>query len=1012
MPVWANTGGAAPRLIQYSSTGTQVSSVPLAQAYGDIAFSNDGATLYGINFQNAAFTPYINTINPTTGAQTNSVLVTGPLALTGISSANALSALPNGDLLVGLSTSNTIYVVNPTTGSSSIFPVAFPAGIRSAGDFIGLPGGDILAVGTDGTVSHLYRIRTDNTRIEIGTMPLTLGAAASGGSVYFFGSGGTIYSLATVPTTASTDPLSVTTVAATGQNFFGGSSIQDNGTCNIAPPPGAGMTCPTVPVWANTGGAAPRLIQYSSTGTQVSSVPLAQAYGDIAFSNDGATLYGINFQNAAFTPYINTINPTTGAQTNSVLVTGPLALTGISSANALSALPNGDLLVGLSTSNTIYVVNPTTGSSSIFPVAFPAGIRSAGDFIGLPGGDILAVGTDGTVSHLYRIRTDNTRIEIGTMPLTLGAAASGGSVYFFGSGGTIYSLATVPTTASTDPLSVTTVAATGQNFFGGSSIQDAGYCVITPTTSYTTAKAVSPAVGARPGDVLTYTITVKNTGDQPYGPTAASFTDDLAEVLDDATLVPGSVTSTAGTATQNGTKISWIGPLAVAPAAGSTATITYQLKVNAPPTGNKSLKNVVSPTASGGQCATASGCTTTTPVQIPSLTMVKSVAETDLLVGQTLHYSFVIKNTGNVTLAPVSVTESAFSGTGTAPAITCPAAAASLVPNGQVTCTATYTVTQADVDAGVVTNTAVAKGKPPVGPDVTTPPSSAQVPSAPSPALIFAKSADASAVTDPAAIGNTITYMFTAQNTGNVTLTAVTINDPMPGLSALNYSWPGPVGTLAPGQSVTATATYTVSQSDLDAKQVKNTATASGQPPAGPTVTPPPASTDTPLTVRPINMMIEKIGESADAAWVRMEGSSWTIYADANGTPGTPNSDLIVVPVPGEPGLFEVTAIPAGVYWLEENTAPDGFSLLAEPVQFTVAANGSVTLGQGAGSGVVTTADDDTDGTFTTTVRDVPALELPDSGGIGWWPFTTAGATLLILAIILSLRHTRGHQLN
>ena len=66
--------------------------------------------------------------------------------------------------------------------------------------------------------------------------------------------------------------------------------------------------------------------------------------------------------------------------------------------------------------------------------------------------------------------------------------------------------------------------------------------------------------------------------------------------------------------------------------------------------------------------------------------------------GQTVTYTFAVTNTGNVTVHGVSVAETAFAGTGTVSAVTCPAT--TLAPGASTTCTATYTVTQADVDAG------------------------------------------------------------------------------------------------------------------------------------------------------------------------------------------------------------------------------------------------------------------------------------------------------------------------
>ncbi|MFW0776071.1 DUF7507 domain-containing protein, partial [Paenarthrobacter nitroguajacolicus] len=104
----------------------------------------------------------------------------------------------------------------------------------------------------------------------------------------------------------------------------------------------------------------------------------------------------------------------------------------------------------------------------------------------------------------------------------------------------------------------------------------------------------------------------------------------------------------------------------------------------------------------------------------------------------------------------------------------------------------------------------------------------------PGPAMEFSKSADASDIQNPSVVGDQIIYTFTAKNTGNVKLTGVAINDPLTGLSALAYTWPGTAGELLPGQTVTATATYSITQADIDAGHVANSATTTGTPPIGP----------------------------------------------------------------------------------------------------------------------------------------------------------------------------------
>ena len=65
-------------------------------------------------------------------------------------------------------------------------------------------------------------------------------------------------------------------------------------------------------------------------------------------------------------------------------------------------------------------------------------------------------------------------------------------------------------------------------------------------------------------------------------------------------------------------------------------------------------------------------------------------------VGDTIGYTFLVRNTGNVTLTNVNVSDPQVG------SVSCPAT--TLAPGAQMTCTATYTLTQADIDAGTVDN--------------------------------------------------------------------------------------------------------------------------------------------------------------------------------------------------------------------------------------------------------------------------------------------------------------------
>lgn len=352
---------------------------------------------------------------------------------------------------------------------------------------------------------------------------------------------------------------------------------------------------------------------------------------------------------------------------------------------------------------------------------------------------------------------------------------------------------------------------------------------------------------AVPGQIVTYTVTITNTG--PDSETNVVLEDDLTGVLDDATY-NNNVSSSAGSCTFNALTINCsLGTLS----AGAVVTATYSVTVNDPPSGDSTLINTATANSDGG---TPISDEVTVPILVsPQFTFQKSATPSEITAaGQIITYSFAVTNSGNVTLNNITVNESAFSGTGTLSAITCPTT--TLAPEDSTVCTATYTATQEDIAAGVITNTATAQAS--YGSVVLLPASSsAAVTATPAAALTLQKTASPTMVN---AAGEQVTYSFTVTNTGNVTLSGLAINDVMaapatPGnLSAITC----PDTTLAPGAETTCTATYTVSQADLDAGNISNTATASGTTPNSFVVTSAPSTATVQATAQASSLTLNK----------------------------------------------------------------------------------------------------------------------------------------------------------
>ncbi len=234
--------------------------------------------------------------------------------------------------------------------------------------------------------------------------------------------------------------------------------------------------------------------------------------------------------------------------------------------------------------------------------------------------------------------------------------------------------------------------------------------------------------------------------------------------------------------------------------------------------------------------------------QLPSVAMLKSGA-IDLgpdgiaTPGDTVTYTFNVKNTGNVTLNNLTVTDPLGTVSGTI---------ASLAPGASSTAlTLVHALTQADIDAGQIQNQATVNGTGP-GPgsipvsDLSDPTDFAGnaktiTPLATTPKIAIVKLVGAlqdvnlNSMTD---VGDTAKFTFEVTNAGNVSLSTVSVTDPLPNLPAPAYVSGnfGPA-TLDPGEKWIFTSTYPIAQTDIDAGQILNQATVSATPLAGPAVT-------------------------------------------------------------------------------------------------------------------------------------------------------------------------------
>ncbi|MCL2781977.1 MAG: hypothetical protein FWD74_10935, partial [Actinomycetia bacterium] len=359
---------------------------------------------------------------------------------------------------------------------------------------------------------------------------------------------------------------------------------------------------------------------------------------------------------------------------------------------------------------------------------------------------------------------------------------------------------------------------------------------ITGAPALTVAKSADRATVSNLGDKINYEFLVTNTGNVTLHGVNVTDTQSLSGAALDADPVCDATTLASG--------------------ASTTCRASYTVVQGDMDAGTVGDTAIAHGTAPGAADETDSGPSSVTVgvTYGAALSVVKSSSTASVsAVGDKVDYTFVVRNTGNVTLTGVGVVDHPVTPAG--PLDAAPVCdATTLAPSASTTCRASYTVTQDDLDAGSVKDTAVAQGNPPGGgsPVGSDPSNEVDVPvTGRAPGLSVVKS---SSTTSVSAVGDKVDYTFVVTNTGNVTLSGITVEDrPVAPASALDAAPNCPVTTLKPGASTTCTASYTVTQDDLDAGGVKDTAVAHGNPPGGgsPVDSDPSGEVDVPVTSGP-----------------------------------------------------------------------------------------------------------------------------------------------------------------
>ena len=401
------------------------------------------------------------------------------------------------------------------------------------------------------------------------------------------------------------------------------------------------------------------------------------------------------------------------------------------------------------------------------------------------------------------------------------------------------------------------------------------------TPSFTVLKSTN-SVPVNAGDTLTYDFVLNNTG---------NVTISAPVVSDVKCAVP------AGVASLNAGDVNGDGNLAPNETFiySCTSIPVTQIEVDDANVPNSVTVTGTPPAGTALQPAIA---TVNTPVApTPSLTVVKSAsAPTQLVGGSTspgdiIPYSYVVLNTGNVTLTSIGINDAGPSfngipGGSTLGPVTC--SPAILAPTTQSACSVNYVLTQNDIDNAIagginsVSNTATASGTPPdvngnPGAPISSTSSTATTTVQPASNIELVKTVVVDSITIALGavnsitdVGDTISYNLAVTNTGNTTLSQIVVADSITNDIVCPNSGDNTIASIAVGGPVVnCTAVFTLTQDNITAGSVTNQASVSANDPSGSAIN----ADDTITTALPQTPLVSLIKSVAAPSTLNADGS-------------------------------------------------------------------------------------------------------------------------------------------